>query len=306
MYSRDGKSWTGLGTTILTQCNGVAYGFDSSGIPMWVAGGIKNDGTNPTYNVPLAYSYDGINWTYSTTNLFFNGSSGQRVGKIIFSIYNGKGFWMALCNTTTNQLAYSYDGRTWTGLGMHDGNSGLSNSLFYGIDNSGNTFWITQRGNAARYTKNNPTTAVNTWSAIAVKTTNDYATEIYPKYIVGGTGVNSMKGSFDGISWYHIPSPFTTATNDVYWSQSQQIWVAVGEGTNTIAYSTDGLKWIGFGTSIFSVRGNKISFSTTQNMWFVSGEGTNTLAMSYNGKAWMPITSTAGYVDISGIGLYVK
>jgi len=66
------------------------------------------------------------------------------------------------------------------------------------------------------------------------------------------------------------------------------------------------MAWTGLGTSIFSTRGNKITFSTTQNMWFIAGEGTNTLAASYDGKSWMPITSTAGYVDISGIGLFVR
>ncbi len=304
LYSRDGKTWTGLGSTVLIRGRGVAYGFDSSGIPMWVAGGSRFTGGTGSYPfVPLAYSYDGINWTYSTTTVFAD--SPPNIFNIIFSTYNGKGFWMATSSKSTTHIAYSYDGRNWTSIGAMDGNSGAPNSLYYGIDNSGNAFWITQKGNSARRTYN-PTTAVNTWSAISVNTTNGYATEIYPKYIVGGTGVNSMKGSFDGLTWYYIQSPFTSATNDVYWSQSQQIWVAVGEGTNTIAYSTDGLKWIGFGTSIFSVRGNKISFSATQNMWFVSGEGTNTLAMSHNGKAWLPITSTAGYVDISGIGLYVK
>ncbi len=287
------------------------FGLDINYSPICVITG----GNNIAYsNNP---SIGASSWTsYKLTNI------SSSISSICYGLDNtNKPLWIVGASSSTetkNTILYSYDptnASSWVGLGLLKTGTVQTgiNDLGYELTNSGTPIWYATSSAISEYTiyySYNPTSMSN-WVTVmsspwTVNPLTKIVTETKPKYIAGGTGAANMKGSIDGQTWYYIPSPFTTATNDVYWSQSQQIWVAVGEGTNTVAYSTNGMAWTGLGTSIFSTRGNKITFSTTQNMWFIAGEGTNTLAASYDGKSWMPITSTAGYVDISGIGLYVK
>jgi len=106
-------------------------------------------------------------------------------------------------------------------------------------------------------------------------------------YIAGGIGKNNMQRSSDSINWTSITSPFSVATNDVCWSESQQRWVAMGEGGNTIAYSDNGTTWTGLGTSVFSIRGKNVVFDVSANKWYATGEGTNTMMTSTNGINWV-------------------
>jgi hypothetical protein len=96
-YSRDGKQWTGLGTSIFsTACHHVAY----NGL-VWVAVGAGSANS-------LAVSTDGLVWT--------------GLGKTVFSTagtsvdWNGHQ-WLATGNGTSNTMAVSANGSAWTGLG---------------------------------------------------------------------------------------------------------------------------------------------------------------------------------------------
>uniref|UniRef100_A0A6C0EXL5 Uncharacterized protein n=1 Tax=viral metagenome TaxID=1070528 RepID=A0A6C0EXL5_9ZZZZ len=107
-YSTDGINWTGsnYSTSIFSNCgNGIAWNGD-----MWVAVG---NGTNNT----IAWSNDGIGWSQATNSI------GGGISKTIFSsgcgiAWNGS-IWVAVGDGsgTNNTIAYSYDGKEWTGVG---------------------------------------------------------------------------------------------------------------------------------------------------------------------------------------------
>jgi hypothetical protein len=341
-YSKDGITWTSLGSPGSFVVYGIAFGYTATGVPLWIACGDGSKyaySSNPTVlaswttvtdtkmttwrkmlysntsnGSPLwvavgtgtnsiAYSTSGISgWTGIGTQIFTGAHS------VDYGIDGSKNLvWWAGGTSTGNTIATSANGINWTGRGKHT-ITGTGFGTGYGLDLSDNPILMTVgNGTGVSHVYSYYGT---TWSVVHKASFSvamySIAQQRIPKYIAGGTGIINMKGSLDGRIWYYIPSPFTLATYDVYWSQSQQLWVAVGEGTNTVAYSSNGLTWTGLGTTIFSIRGRKVTFSNTQNMWFIAGEGTNTLAASYDGKAWMPITSTAGYVDQIGAGLYVK
>ena len=281
------------------------YGLDASKKPIWVGSG--NGSTND-----IAYSYTPTvqsSWVKLGLPVLIDGTSIT----FWFDISNNP-IWVLTGDSKAGSNTYAYSFNPTVASSWVGSLTNVSNIKFT-CDNDYKPIWIGQGSTIFEFKYSRTPSVTSSWVTI----TNNPATPspLYnintnrlPRYICGSkSSANfnvNMKGSIDGQTWYYIPSPFTIATNDVYWSQSQQIWVAVGEGTNTVAYSTNGMSWTGLGTSIFSTRGNKVTFSATQNMWFIAGEGTNTLAASYDGKSWMPITSTAGYVDISGIGLYVK
>jgi len=107
-YSTDGINWTGSNnsTTIFSNSgNGIAWNGD-----MWVAVG---NGTNNT----IAWSNDGIGWSQATNSI------GGGISTTIFSSGNGIAWngsmWVAVGNGNgkNNTIAYSYDGKEWTGVG---------------------------------------------------------------------------------------------------------------------------------------------------------------------------------------------
>jgi hypothetical protein len=112
-YSYDGLTLVGLGNTIFSiSCTGVCW----SG-SLWVACGAGSANT-------LAYSSDGINWTGSVngTNIFnmwcnevaYNGYMWIAVGN---GDYEPGGAPRSSSTATSNTIAYSYDGKTWTSVG---------------------------------------------------------------------------------------------------------------------------------------------------------------------------------------------
>lgn len=294
--SIDGITWTGSGNSVFTTTYGISYGADNSGNPLFVGAG---DGSHS-----LAYSIDAVNWIGLGKTIFSNYGTCVEYG----SDGTGNPVWVAGGSGSSFTLAWSFIGSSgWNGISNNI--LTLPKNISYGINAAGNPVWIATGDGLSivAYSMN----GIN-WATItpAVFTSSSLCSfqEKKPKYIVCGTHFDNkpdnIKGSIDGLTWYYIKSPFSIATNDVYWNQAQQLWVAVGEGGNTIAYSNNGLAWTGIGTSVFSARGNKVRYGIQTSKWYAAGEGTNTLAASIDGKSWSPITSIAGYVDISGLGLF--
>ena len=301
-------SWTGissLNSLFATQGNQIKYGTDCSGNPLWI--GVAFKGTTGN-RLSIAYSRTptvSSSWTGVGNDVSFNIALALEYG----TDCSGNPLWMAGGTGNGNTIAYSRNptvSSAWIGLGTSIFNVQCS-GLFYGVNAAGKPIW-TAAGSATNKMaySYNPTVA-SSWVQIA-GTFSTICSLVgqskVPKFIMGGIGVDNMSGSIDGQTWYYIPTPFSIATNDVYWNQAQQLWVAVGEGGNTIAYSNNGLAWTGIGTSVFLARGNKVRYGTQTSKWYAAGEGTNTLAASIDGKSWSPITSIAGYVDISGLGLF--
>jgi hypothetical protein len=108
-YSYDGINWTGTGTGIFDECNGIAWNGT-----LWVA--VGNPVSPITSNATIAYSSDGKMWmpvTNSRTNNFYQGND---------VAWNGS-LWVAVGGNDeyrSSPVATSIDGITWTNQTFED------------------------------------------------------------------------------------------------------------------------------------------------------------------------------------------
>jgi len=74
-------------------------------------------------------------------------------------------------------------------------------------------------------------------------------------------------------NWIVTENNVLTTINKMFYSELEQLWMAVGEGPNdTIATSTDGITWMGKGM-IFNIRGNSVHYKG--GVWVAVGEDSN-------------------------------
>ena len=161
-YSSNGIDWTavvGSKTTLFNAVNGVAYGADAQGTPMWVAVGEPFVGSVPgatTYSI--AYSYNMTTWTGVRNAANFTGQGNHvAYGQDEF----GAGIWVAVGQgdgalaanlgdsafgasngTTGTTVFYSYDGANWvaaTGTGIF---AVSGTDVTWGVDASGVGMWV--------------------------------------------------------------------------------------------------------------------------------------------------------------------
>ena len=129
-YSTDGKNWSGIGNTTITNiayC--VAYANN-----LWVAGGNSGTGNN------LAYSTDGKTWVISTNSYII---------QTVYTVAYGNNLWIAGGGGTFT-LAYSLDGKkNWTGI---QSNPFTINYFIYT-----NNSWISGGDNNLSYSTNGTT-----------------------------------------------------------------------------------------------------------------------------------------------------
>jgi hypothetical protein len=251
---------------------------------MWVAGGSPG-----ATGESLCYSYDGISWTAST-----NGNS-------IFTTYcssvasNGSR-WVAT-GVGTNQLAYSDDGITWTGLG----NSFFS--LFGQAVVWNGSYWLAGGGSNASPVSGQilySSTDGITWTAVS--TPGGIWASIFSLawngsiWVAGGlapSGTTKPLGySYDGITWTQTPSstPFNNLITDVVWGQSTGYFVASGRFVpNEVAYSADGINWTGSssGNSLFAFYP-----ALSSNPEVIIGVAGSTLGYTNDGTTWSSISQT--------------
>jgi hypothetical protein len=154
--------WTavvGSKTTLFNSVNGVAYGADGSGTPLWVAVGTPFVGSVPgTTAFSIAYSYNMTTWVGVRNAANFTGQ-GNHVfyGQDEF----GAGVWVAVGQsdgvlaanlgdsslynsggTPNTTIFYSYDGANWaagTGAGVF---AVSGTDVSWGVDASGVGTWV--------------------------------------------------------------------------------------------------------------------------------------------------------------------
>ena len=308
-YSYDGIQWKGLGNSIFSnRCYSIRWNGN-----MWVATG---------YNNNFGYSYDGINWVTNTANnimglgicIAWNGTmwvAGGVSGANSFSLAsssdgktwtgrnktiisdtcyavatNGK-IWIAL-GIGTNSIAYSYDGISWTGLGVSIFTTGMcaywNGSMFVAGGTGNNQIAYSYDGII--------------WIGLGnifTTTPHDVAHNGTMWVMVGG-----QKGaySYDGKAWTLFDLSFFTGiqyAGAMYLSWNGSLWVVVGgSSTSQMAYSNDGFTWSTIPNKIFSNWGTGIGSDwsgplTSIQMYqpiVACGQGTNTLAYSQDGLTW--------------------
>jgi hypothetical protein len=160
-YSSNGIDWTavvGSKTTLFNTVNGVAYGADTSGTPMWVATGLPFVGSVPGVSAySIAYSYNMTVWMGVMNTFNFTGQGNHvAYGEDEF----GAGIWVAVgqgdgvlsenlgnsafgnSNGVGATIFYSYDGANWaaaTGAGVF---AVSGTDVSWGVDASGVATWV--------------------------------------------------------------------------------------------------------------------------------------------------------------------
>lgn len=237
-YTTDnGFSWIrGSPVTIFgTYGRDVVYGRDENNKPIWYGVGANV--------VPLAYSYDGMNWI----------SKGATIGgtNVLRGISYGNNQYIALGNNGIN-LSTDF-GNTWTNV------SSLTNQgrdAAYGTDINGIGRWIavgTGSGIIAQSTNGSNWTAVPSAStymsqgyAIA------YGSDINgnQRWVLGGTGGQKMVYTNDCVTFTQcIGISNITTINGITCGikiNGEPLWVAVGNGTDNLLKSNDGITWTSF------------------------------------------------------------
>jgi hypothetical protein len=161
-YSSNGVDWTavvGSKTTLFNAVNGVAYGADAQGTPMWVAVGLPFVGSVPGATAfSIAYSYNMTTWVGVRNNANFTGQGNHVTygqdeygagvwvavgqGDGVLSANLGDSAFGASNGTAGGTLFYSYDGANWaagTGAGVF-AVSGAD--VAWGVDASGVGMWV--------------------------------------------------------------------------------------------------------------------------------------------------------------------
>ena len=161
-YSSNGVDWTavvGSKTTLFNAVNGVAYGADTAGTPMWVAVGLPFVGSVPGATAySIAYSYNMTTWVGVRNNANFTGQGNHvTYGQDEF----GAGVWVAVGQgdgvlsanlgdsafgasngAAGTTVFYSYDGANWaagTGAGVF---AVSGTDVAWGVDASGVGMWV--------------------------------------------------------------------------------------------------------------------------------------------------------------------
>ena len=304
--STDGINWTGRGK-IFSVCGKIVKHNGN----IWVAVGEDSD---PKRNI--AYSSDGLNWNYPTTEIF-----SIMANDVIWAIDK----WWAVGEGDSHVLASSSDGINWTGhTGQHssvikfntiafDGNylmaGGKSTNqnyqLYYStnlgstwsnsflINNAtsevlqlktGNGSWIAILNNSmAYYHSNTPHTGWSTRNIMLDESVN-YTLYDNEKWLVIGADTSSnIKTSNTNYLYNDEWGPHET--NGL--TRGDIITIAsISDASNAMFYSTDnGETWTGSGNSVFDISVKKTYWN--KKTWVAVGEGTtNTLAISTDGINW--------------------
>jgi hypothetical protein len=161
-YSSNGSDWiavVGSKTGLFNAVNGVAYGADTSGTPLWVAVGLPFVGSVPGSTAySIAYSYNMTQWTGVRNAANFTGQGNHvAYGQDEY----GAGMWVAVGQgdgvlsanlgdstlynsggTPNTTVFYSYDGANWaagTGAGVF---AVSGTDVAWGVDASGVGMWV--------------------------------------------------------------------------------------------------------------------------------------------------------------------
>jgi len=279
-FSDDGgMTWTGItGKSVFSvEARDIAWNGQ-----MWVAVGRG-------INFSTAYSHDGITWigpvdvSGAPVNVFSYDIAGPTAAMSDISgggnhvVWTGK-IWVATGTRTLiagsspaayYTVAYSVDGKTWTGVADSGATSTGFDMYAYGAAWNGRNLIVTGRG------------TVNT---LAFST--DAASSSWQGL---GNTVFSVWGR--GITW------------------GARRWMATGRGTNTVAFSTNGRNWQGCGANVFKPMRRFMAMGDTGLYTgvtgVISGQPQRGVAFSYSddGITWDAPVVNQG-VEMNTIPLY--
>jgi len=279
LYSTDGITWSAPGNaaTLFVSCLSPTWNGS-----LWVV-----EGALVTTGNSYAYSYDGVNWTVTSTaggnGIAWNGNMFLGVGDL------------------PNTSYYSYDGITWLPSSLSDSNGGIKSIA------SSNYMWIVLNAAYAYYYSYD---GIN-WIYAGFGLPNPMAVA-YNGHMWVACGINSncIEYSYDGINWTNSANGNTIFNGGVgaryiwivTWSGS--FWIAWGSGggIGKLIYSYDGINWMNHPSSItgntsifYIVSRNVLPFVGTLQSSFIANSSTGPTGQAVQGTYHLDRTSKELY-----------
>jgi hypothetical protein len=282
LYSLDdGLTWIGLGNSIFTE-KGTCAVWNGN---IWVASGY---GTNP-----IAYSYDGINWTGVgpiSTGISSDISTCNSV------VWTGSKFVGVVLDVAITSL----DGINWIGF-----SNVTSNLMQNSLATSGNSIVSipydisTQMG----YTDNSTNIIGEAWIPVIDTSGSLNAEQIleYTDILWNGSKFivtvgnrlspnNSKFYSTDAFTWTPIPNVGYVNGYNIGVNKSKTIYISRGKDPNTTERSTDGINWSIISDPVLDAftftQGITGSIFSTQKYIIICGMIDNSFIYSTDGLSW--------------------
>ena len=262
-YSSNGVTWTGLGTTILSQ--GIDVKWNGS---MFVATGKNSAGTAGG----MGYSYNGTTWASGT------GSNFTTLGLQLS--WNGT-YWTAIgTDIGGNTMLYSTDGIAW--------------SIVTGTNINGNTFTsIGSRigGNIAvgfqNISMSNTLTFLRSTNTISSGTNNYLTCSNDGNIIVScGSSTGIYRTNNMGTSWSLLSNAGTRNWTGISGSSNLTTIIACVNPGNILVSNDSGSSWISTGRG-FNVRWTSVACNSDGTIFAASHQDNDFLYKSTNnGSTW--------------------
>lgn len=208
------------------------------------------------------------------------------------TIYNV--YWVATGQGSANTLAYSFDGRVWTGLGT--GVMSVANAVTYSQPLN---MWVAT-GSATAVSNNGVAWSIVTVPGLTTGYTVTWSSS-QRLFVLGGAGGDLLYYSSDGYTWTGVGTAISslglTAVLGSAYSPAENRWVVCGNAsaTNNAAYATlPSATWTGLGLFF---TGNNCNGVCTSNgaitrSWLLVGSGGTNVASSVTGAG--PFIAWAG------------
>jgi hypothetical protein len=256
----------------------------------------------------LAYSYDGLTWQASPTQVF--------TSVVNYFAYNGQ-YWLAgsRSSNTTPYLARSYDGVNWTGLtgnGLPEPGStkyGITWPGTLGINDNkasmawGNGIWMILIGSRVF------TSSDGLYWNIAPTTgnVNNYAHGVAYGNNMFIVTSNNGNGNFaitkdNGLTWENRNTGRSLMNFLPYYNDTLWLFGGWSQGANEVlAYSYDTITWTNSSSYVSTLGGigygpSSLSFCWNGTLWVSGGYGgASSLLYSYDGIEWNPVSTSSAY-----------
>lgn len=236
-YSRDGKNWTGLGTSILTTGYSVYWNGTT-----WLVGGPQK----------IAYSSDGVNWT---------GVAVANLESIRSISWNGT-TWVVVGNSASGsdeEIAYSSDLINWNYIAVT--NAARFNDIVYYDSKftAVGSFFGSSPVNTKAYSSD-----ITNWTTItATNGSENIAIEKFNSTYFSLSLNSGAETSSDGLTWSSAtdanlisvagsPPSATFYGRGIFFFCDQKLFLC---GNNQLGYTSDGINW---SKIPFSVAGSSI------------------------------------------------
>jgi hypothetical protein len=313
IYSPDGLNWTAAtATDVLFPDGATSIVWNGS---VWIAGGIGN--------AKIAYSYNAITWTQSSTGNGILSSQCYALATRRILPYVGLGSAgggitgsTGIAGTTgfTGSTGFTgtVQGLTYSALGHSGSQSQLtvgthlvpSADVTYDLGATGYAFRDLYLSGSSLHlggiVLSSSGGSLNVTTTAGVPVVIGGATTVSDNFMVacggGGGSIVTLAYSYDGVNWTESANGANifTIAKSVAWNGS--LWVAGGQDSNTngiVGYSSDGINWTAApsGSAIFTNFCETIAWNGS--LWVAGGSSTSAgvVAYSSNGITWTESTS---------------